>query len=158
MTLHAFSFICYFYIMHSIEEHMLRAQYNVWQDRKYVYLLTYGLTISHLTTVHWCSLITCTLSALVCLVWSWCWGEVECATEKSPVRYSRKDVSRLNKCNSFQEAEVVGVVANPSSTPVLILLNIFNVKLKKKNACFNTLHFTAKYIYFKTLYTWYTYT
>ncbi len=40
MTLHTFSLIYYFYMMHSIEEHVLQAQYNGWQDRKYVYLLT----------------------------------------------------------------------------------------------------------------------
>ncbi len=94
----------------AIEEHVLRAQYNGRQDRKLFYhfyrcFFTYDLTTSHLTAVH--SRSTEAPRRLYCfrtrVTSAWRWGEVECASEKSPVWCDRKDALHLNKCNSCQE-------------------------------------------------------
>ncbi len=36
---------------------------------------------------------------------AWCWSEVECASETSPVWFDRKNVMLLNTCTSCQEKE-----------------------------------------------------
>ncbi len=133
---------CTAVFVRAIEKHVLRAQYY-WQENNF--LLNYGLTTFHLTAVHCCSTEAPRhlYSFHACLTRAWHWNEVERASEKSPVWCGRKDVLRLNKCNSCQEnkkteAAIVSGVANPSSAPALTVLKIFNAhKLEKWIACVN---------------------